>query len=439
MPSEVTNYQCPSCTGPLRFSGESGKMECEYCGSSYTVQEIEKLFRQKDEEAAAASQSKSRQHSEDLAEGLGGNSQGMKSYSCPSCGAELICDENTAATCCPYCGNQTVIPGQFSGSFKPEFVIPFKTDKAAAVQALKNHYQGKILLPKSFADGNHVEEIQGVYVPFWMFDAEASGEMLFDASRSTVRVHGDEEVTTTEHFDVYRGGMMSFEKVPVDASSRMPDGHMDAIEPFDYSEIVPFSTAYMPGFLANKYDLSAEECEPRMENRCTQALCDALRDTVTGYDNKSETSRKVTVRENGAHYAMLPAWLLATKWNGQNFLFAMNGQTGQLVGDLPMDKGKYWSMFAGIAVVLAALAFFLVPSVSDGSADLFVSILVCGVVPLVISLLVMSILRGQLKSVYTASAGRYISGDGLKITGEWDRHTRTDVSRRRINREPPKK
>ena len=85
-----------------------------------------------------------------------------------SCGAELICDENTAATSCPYCGNPTVVPGQFSGQLRPDFIIPFKLSKEDAVKALKDHYKGKIFLPKSFTQENHVQEIQGIYVPFWM-------------------------------------------------------------------------------------------------------------------------------------------------------------------------------------------------------------------------------------------------------------------------------
>ena len=232
MPTEVTNYQCPSCTGPLHFSGESGKLECDYCESSFSVAEIETIYREKEEKAAEQQANAQSKSAEDWDSGAG-----MRTYTCPSCGAELICDANTAATCCPYCGNQTVIPGQFSGGLKPEYLIPFRTDKSAAMAALKNHYKGKFLLPKSFAEGNHVEEIQGVYVPFWMFDASAEGEMSFEASNTCVQVHGDEEVTKTDFYSVYRSGSMHFEKVPVDASSRMPDGHMDAIEPFDYSEL----------------------------------------------------------------------------------------------------------------------------------------------------------------------------------------------------------
>ena len=358
VPTEVTNYQCPACTGPLHFSGESGNLECEYCGSSYTVAQIEEMYREKEAKAAAA-QNSGEWKKASLTEDWGSDGKGMKTYSCPSCGAELICDENTAATCCPYCGNQTVIPGQFAGALKPEYVIPFKTDRAAAIEALKSHYKGKILLPKSFADNNHVEKIQGVYVPFWMFDAEAKGEMSFQATSSRVHIQGDEEITTTDHFEVYRSGSMEFEKIPVDASSRMPDGHMDAIEPFDYSELKPFSTAYLPGYLADKYDEDAEKCADRADQRARATALNVMSDSVKGYATCIPTHENVRLRRGSVKYALMPVWMLSTQWKGQNFLFAMNGQTGRLIGDLPISKGRLLGWFAGISLPLMAVLYLL--------------------------------------------------------------------------------
>lgn len=164
MASQVTNYKCPACTGPLHFVGASGKLECDYCGAQYEVADIEKLYADKEAAAAAASEKAeakaeaNRQKMADmesqgwdtsgLSSDWGAEADGMKAYNCPSCGAELICDASTAATSCPYCGNPTVVPGQFSGALKPDFVLPFKLSKEDAVAALKNHYKGKPLLPR---------------------------------------------------------------------------------------------------------------------------------------------------------------------------------------------------------------------------------------------------------------------------------------------------
>ncbi len=168
MPSQVTNYKCPSCTGPLHFSSATGRLECEYCGSFFTVEEMERRYAQQEQQAAQASQAAEERRAagkEDEGENWG-VSEGMRAYNCPSCGAQLMCDANTAATSCPYCGNPTIVPGQFSGARKPDYVIPFKYDKQAAIDALKKHYEKKPLLPRVFKTQNHLEEIQGGDVPF---------------------------------------------------------------------------------------------------------------------------------------------------------------------------------------------------------------------------------------------------------------------------------
>lgn len=361
MPTQVTNYQCPACTGPLHFVGASGKLECDYCGSTYDVAEIEALYAEKEAKAAETQQKEEQKQTakkqeaaeggwdtSDMSDDWGDDADAMRAYSCPSCGAELLCDETTAATSCPYCGNPTVVPGKFSGALKPEYVLPFKLAKEDAVKALKAHYKGKPFLPKAFSAENHVQEIKGVYVPFWMFDGKATGSAQYEATRSRCYTSGDYEVTETDHFDVFREGSISFEKVPVDASSKMPDDYMDSIEPFDYKELKRFSTAYLPGFLADKYDVSVEDCHERADTRCEGSLVAALGDTVTGYDSCVPVSHDVKLRRSKVHYALLPVWLLSTKWQGKNYLFAMNGQTGKLVGDLPLDKGLYWKHFAAI-------------------------------------------------------------------------------------------
>lgn len=384
MPTQVTNYQCPACTGPLHYSAKSGKLECDYCDSSFDVAEIEALYARKEAEAAAAKQAADAKaeaaqaakaeaaeaaaasggwDTSDLSRDWGAEADGLRVYSCPSCGAELICDQSTAATACPYCGNPAIVPGQFSGALRPDYILPFRLSKDDAVQALRAHYKGKPFLPRSFTSANHIEQIQGVYVPFWLFDGGAEGTASYRASNTNVFETGDYEITETRHYHVVRAGSLAFEKIPVDASSKMPDDHMDSIEPFDYAQLRPFSTAYLPGYLADKYDVTIDDSRDRADTRCRETLAQALRDTVTGYGACVTEREDIALRRGKVHYALLPVWMLSTKWRGQDFLFAMNGQTGKLVGDLPTDRGRFWGMFAAIAapltVALTAILQFL--------------------------------------------------------------------------------
>ena len=283
----------------------------------------------------------------------------MRAYSCPSCGAELICDATTAATSCPYCGNPTVVPTQFSGTLKPDYIIPFKLGKDAAIDALKRHYKKKPLLPRAFSEQNHLEEVQGVYVPFWLYDGEGDVDAEFEATSSSSYQEGKFLVTETRHFHVERSGSVSFERVPVDASMKMPDEYMDSIEPYDYGELRPFSTAYLPGYLADRYDVSAEESAGRADVRCRESCIQAISSTVLGYDSCVPTSADVRLHSRRVKYAMMPVWMLHTKWNGKDYLFSMNGQTGKLTGDLPVSMGRFWAWFAGIFVPLAGVMMLL--------------------------------------------------------------------------------
>ena len=370
MATQVTNYQCPACTGPLHYAGDSGKLECEYCGSAYDVAEIEKLYAGKEAaaetqaaSAAAAQAAEAEELGEDQGEyaanGESWDPEGMKAYSCPSCGAELVCDETTVATSCPYCGNPSIVPGQFAGMRKPDYVLPFKLDKKAAEEALRKYYKGKKLLPRAFSAENHIQEIKGVYVPFWLYDGEADADVSYAATRVFTTTRGNERITTTEHYQVRRAGTVRFEGIPVDASSKMPDEHMDSIEPYDYSELKPFSTAYLPGYLADKYDEDADKCAERADQRAKATALNAMNESVRGYATCIPIRENVRLRRGSVKYALMPVWMLSTQWKGQNFLFAMNGQTGRLIGDLPISKGRLLGWFAGISLPLMAILYLL--------------------------------------------------------------------------------
>lgn len=363
MAEKTTNYQCPACTGPLHYDGASGKLVCDYCGSAYDVKDIEARYAKKQAAADTAAEGDAKKAArlprQDSPVWSEAEAEGLNSYSCPTCGAELVCDETTAATTCPYCGNPTVLGGQLSGKLKPEYIIPFRMDKKTAIENLKKYYKGKAFLPKAFKESNHIEEIQGVYVPFWLYDGRMEARGAYKAEISESHREGDYIVTTTRHFDVARVGDADFVRVPVDGSSKMPDAHMDAIEPFDYSDLKPFSTAYLPGFLADRYDEDDKKCAARVLTRMKNSTAAALHDTLGGYTGVQTLSEQLDPRTLEPHYALLPVWMLHTRWKDKDFLFAMNGQTGRLIGDLPVDKSRVAAWFAGISLPLMAVLAFL--------------------------------------------------------------------------------
>ena len=376
MPSQVTNYKCPSCTGPLHYDSKSGQMACEYCGSVFTVQQIEALYEGKNEQAenafnaAQAAQAAPAENAADVQDGMdvdwdlsaagsdwGAEGEGLRAYICPSCGAELICDETTAATSCPYCANPTIVPGQFSGTLMPDLIVPFRLDKEAAKDALREHFKGKKLLPRAFSEENHLDEIKGVYVPFWLFDADCDADMSFNAPRVRTWSDLNYHYTETRYYRLYRSGFVRFGNVPVDGSLKMPDELMESLEPFDTGRAVSFNKAYLSGFFADRYDVSAESCVQRANERVKQSTVQAFSATTGGFSGVMNTGSNIRLRNARAKYALLPVWILNTSWHGKNYQFAMNGQTGKFVGDLPTDKGAYWKYRLIYGGIVAAVAF----------------------------------------------------------------------------------
>ena len=279
------------------------------------------------------------------------------SYVCKSCGGEIVGDKTTAATSCPFCGNPVVMMGQFSGSLKPDYVIPFQVDKKAAKAALKQHYGGKRLLPKVFKDQNHIDEIKGIYVPVWLFNADADANIRYKATKVRAWSDSNYNYTETSFYAISRGGKIGFERVPVDGSTKMDDALMESIEPYDFTCAVDFQTAYLAGFLADKYDVDSEQSIERANERIKKSTENAFASTVQGYSTVIPESTSIRLQNGKAKYALYPVWLLNTTWNGQRYTFAMNGQTGKFVGDLPLDKGAYKKWLFGLTSLIGAAVF----------------------------------------------------------------------------------
>lgn len=286
-----------------------------------------------------------------------GETDGLRTYVCKSCGGEIVGDANMAATSCPFCDNPIVMMGQFAGALKPDLVIPFKLDKKAAKEGLKKHLTGKRLLPKIFKDQNHIDEIKGIYVPFWLFDTNVDAAVRYRATKVRMWSDSDYDYTETSHFMVHRGGSIGFENVPVDGSTKMADDLMESIEPFNISGAVDFQTAYLAGYLADKYDVTAEQSIERANKRVKHSTEEAFAETVKGYATVTTDNSSVQFHGGKAKYALYPVWLLNTTWNGNKYTFAMNGQTGKFVGDLPVDKGAAARWTVMLAAVFSVVTY----------------------------------------------------------------------------------
>ena len=331
--STLLEQKCPCCGGAVEFDVGVQKLKCPFCDTEFDITSMPQEETNTVEPINWNSQG---------TQWGAGETDGMSVYACKSCGGEIVADAATGATSCPYCGNQVVMKGQFSGAYRPDLIIPFKLDKKAAKEAFKKHLSGKKFVPKGFLDDNKLEEIKGIYVPYWLFSCDAYAQMTFYGEKKTVWSDSNYHYTKTDTYDVYREGSVSFDNVPVDASQKIDDKLMESIEPFNLSQAVDFNTAYLAGYVADKFDVDVNDCMGRANQRIGQSVLDSFKhETVKGYDDVGgERVNALNVTNGFYKYALLPVWLVNTKWNGQTYTYAMNGQTGKFVGNIPTDENK---------------------------------------------------------------------------------------------------
>ncbi len=355
----VTEYKCPNCGGGITFDTTSQNMKCPYCDTEFDVEAV-KEFADEGNETVNDDYSWEGSASGDWSDEEKGN---IKQYICQSCAGQIISDATTAATSCPYCDNPTILEERLEGTFRPDSVIPFKLDKEAAKVALKNHIKGKFFLPKAFKSDNHIDEIQGLYVPFWLFDADATGNASYKCTTVKTWTSGDYRYKKTSYYHVKRAGDAGFQAIPADGSTKMDDILMQSIEPFDCSTKVDFNTAYLSGYLADKYDVEATACQPIANKRIKNSMEGMLRGTVSGYNSCIQEHCNVVLTNGKTEYALLPVWVLNTTYHGKLYKFVMNGQSGKFVGNLPMDVTKavltFIGSFVGISTIATLVALFV--------------------------------------------------------------------------------
>ena len=358
MEHTIQEFKCPCCSGAIEFDTSLQKMKCPYCDTEFELDTLRQFDETVREDQPDHLDWKTESQSWDAAE-----AQSMATYVCNSCGGEIIAEASAAATFCPFCGNPVILKGNLEGELRPDLVIPFKLDKKAAIAAMAKHLSGKRLLPKVFKDENHLQEVKGIYVPFWLYDADCETGIRFRATQVRTWSSKDYIYTETSHYAVFRRGSLSFEHVPVDGSTRIPNDLMESIEPFDYRDAVDFRTAYLSGFFADRYNESATDCKERANERIKNSTQAAVISTVTGYSSIVPEHVSVRMQAGKTLYALLPVWLLTTKWNGQTYTFAMNGQTGKFVGNLPLDKAAYhkwlWGLTAAVSAGIIGLSYLI--------------------------------------------------------------------------------
>lgn len=343
--SDTIEHKCPNCGATVTFDAGTQKVVCEYCGCSYDPAEFIPSGGdvRPDADSIELPMNGGEEWSED---------DDVREYCCNSCGGEIYTESTTSATICPFCGSTVILRGRLTGSLMPDKVIPFKLSKEQALNEMHSFIGKKRFVQKGFVNLSELEESKGVYVPYWIYDLELDVDLEYTAMKQRTLIPGKNgDVVEQRFFRIRKKGSISFDRVPADGSSKMPDDLMESLEPFDSEEAVDFRTAYLSGYVADKYDIAQEDVAPRIRERVCEEVDDRFRGTITGYDEITMNGSSIDAKRSGVDYVLYPVWFFNLRWNEEKFTFAVNGQTGKVAGDLPPSKTK---------MAVASLALFCV-------------------------------------------------------------------------------
>ena len=346
---KALDHKCPNCGGKVVFTPEKGKWTCEFCKSEFDLETLQKYNN-------ASSKENNDINSTTI-------DTSYVEYHCKNCGAKIIADEQTAATFCVYCGNTAILKSKLSGKFAPTKIIPFVKSKEEALEAFRSLNKGRPLMPKFFNKQENIEKISGVYIPFWLYTVSSNGKIDSASKKITSWTSGDYSYTKTDTYDVKRDVDLVYERIPVDGSTRFADDIMNTIEPFDYTKMVDYNHAYLSGFLAEKYDVENEKAQNNAIKRANTSTKNFLNASISNYTVNKIRNESIVSNVSKYEYVLLPVWMVNVKYGGEYYTFAMNAQTGEFVGNIPVDKKKAFMYFAliflGVAAFILLISFIV--------------------------------------------------------------------------------
>lgn len=274
---------------------------------------------------------------------------------CINCGAPLEITDYTSATKCEHCGCYLVFDERIEGEYKPHLLLPFKIGKEGAKEIMRKRFKAKAFTPSNFLSDAMLEKMEGRFVPFFMYDMNVECNFQGEGIKRRVWTSGDTEYTETSYYDVRRNMFVDFDKIPVDASVEMDDGVMDLMEPYEYGELTDFDEKYMSGFFGERYNSDAEELSARAKNKAGQSSDALLRESIAGYSSIREIHKDMNIQNKEVNYTLMPVWIYHYSFQGKDYTYYINGQTGKAVGNTPVSGKKVVAYGATVWVLLTAM------------------------------------------------------------------------------------
>ncbi len=367
---ETHSFECPNCGATLVYGAGSQKLECDHCGGEHEVPDHYGPAEVQERELNELFQA-------DAHRGLPTN-RVLECEQCHAC--TTVAGQKTTGRC-TFCGSELVSERDADDQLSPTALIPFKVTQEKAAGSFKSWIGSLWFRPSNLKKMAKMAQIEGVYTPFWTFDAQAHSRWRAESGKyyyERVKYRDNEgkmrtkQVRKTE-WSPARGEREGFyDDLLVCASQGLDAQMVESLEPYHTEkELVPYQPEYLAGWSAEQYGLLPKDAWSRAREELENREYSASSSEVPGDTHRSLTV-STQLSEVTWKHVLLPVWIAAYQYNGKSYRFLVNGETGQVSGDAPFS---FWKIFFLIMTLL--LLFFSV--IGTGGLSL-IPIIGCGVV-----------------------------------------------------------
>lgn len=333
--------ECRNCRGNLRFDIARQQMYCKYC-DTWEDPAVFATVRETD--------------------GIQESVFEAQVFTCPQCAGELICEEKEAAVSCPYCGGDNFLSGRMEKKDRPLRILPFSRTLDECKEEYWREVKRAIYAPKELRSRKHTEEFKGMYMPYWYYHYEVDGPCKIQG-RTTSTL---ENVTYVRIYDLIADVKAEYEGVTFDASSSFADELSQGIAPYNIRDAKPFNEAYISGFYAEMPDVPKERYVAGSRNVIVDDIEERLmrvKDFAPFQKEPAESGSEDSIVLKDVYNVMLPVWFLCHRTKKRVAYAVINGQTGKVATDLPVDI-KRFLLFTLLTAVPIYILLSLLPVIT---------------------------------------------------------------------------
>ena len=338
--------KCPHCGAEYQFNAKTQLIHCEYCGSDFNPNEVQEKKKVSKKE-------------NDLLSGA--------CYRCTQCGATLMTFDETAVTFCSYCGSQNMIEDKITNQRQPDFIIPFSKTQEECVKNYKKKVSSFLFAPSYMKDSLLLQKFRGIYMPYGIYKLTYQGDVVNKGQKYN---HRSGDYVYYDDYAIHADVDATYDGISFDLSSMYYDEYSHAI-PFNFKEAIPFNTNYLPGFYADAKDV---EIGVYSDNAISIGSNDSSRFLLKNptFRKYSCHSPKVPFHVGEKRVGMFPVYFLSfyNKKKDKIHYAVVNGQTGKVAADLPIDFKKYL-IFSLLLAIPIYFGLLVIPVVIPSAINVF--------------------------------------------------------------------